>query len=109
MQQTDMTIDSVLVDSNLTLDELAVICAVQPDWLILHIEEGYIQPLPDYQNEWRFSSASLVRVRHIWMLERDFEAVPELAALVADMQDEIAKLKRRLECAGIVQNNAGDD
>jgi chaperone modulatory protein CbpM len=35
------------------------------------------------------------------MLERDFEALPELAALVADMQEEIASLKHRLHCAGI--------
>ena len=101
MQQADNTIDAALEESSLTLKELAAICAVQPDWLILHIEEGYLEPLPDFPTEWRFSSASLVRVRRIWMLERDFEAVPELAALVADMQEEIANLKHRLYCAGI--------
>jgi len=101
MQQTDINIDAVHEETSLTLSELAAICAVQPDWLILHIEEGYLEPLADNQNEWRFSSASLVRVKRILMLERDFEAVPELAALVADMQEEIATLKQRLHCAGI--------
>jgi chaperone modulatory protein CbpM len=57
--------------------------------------------LPSPKNEWRFSSASLLRVKRILLLERDFDAVPELAALVADMQEEIAKLKRRPLCAGI--------
>jgi chaperone modulatory protein CbpM len=101
MQQADITIDTVLEESNLTLKELAAICTVQPDWLILHIKEGFLEPLADFQTEWHFSSASLVRVKRIWMLERDFEALPELAALVADMQEEIASLKHRLHCAGI--------
>lgn len=101
MQPEDILIDTILEDSSLTLKELATICAVQPDWLILHIEEGYLEPLTDFKTEWRFSSANLVRVNRIWMLERDFEAVPELAALVADMQEEISKLKHRLHCAGL--------
>jgi chaperone modulatory protein CbpM len=29
-------------------------------------------------------------------VERDFDAVPELAALVADLAEEIAELRRRL-------------
>ncbi len=101
MQQAEFTIDAVPEESSLTLEELAAICSVEPDWLILHIEEGYLEPLADFQAEWRFSSASLVRVTRIWMLERDFEAPPELAALVADMQEEMAKLRQRLHCAGI--------
>lgn len=101
MQQADNTTEAVADESSLTLNELAAICAVQTDWLTLHVEEGYLEPLADFESEWRFSSASLVRVRRIWMLERDFEAVPELAALVADMQEEIANLKLRLHCAGI--------
>jgi chaperone modulatory protein CbpM len=34
-------------------------------------------------------------------LERDFDAVPELAALVADMLEEIDELRARLRAAGI--------
>jgi chaperone modulatory protein CbpM len=101
MQHNDHPIDAAIEESGLTLAELAALCAVEPDWLILHIEEGLLQPLSQPQTEWRFSSASLVRVQRLWSLERDFEAVPELAALVADMQEEIADLKRRLHRAGI--------
>lgn len=101
MLPSENTLDAIPEESYLTLEEIAAICAVQADWLILHIQEGYLEPLPDSANEWRFSSAGLLRVRRILQLERDFEAVPELAALVADMQEEIAKLKQRLHCAGI--------
>jgi chaperone modulatory protein CbpM len=34
-------------------------------------------------------------------LERDFEAEPELAALVADMLAELDALRVRLRCAGL--------
>jgi chaperone modulatory protein CbpM len=34
------------------------------------------------------------------MLERDFDAVPELAALVLDLEDEVAALRARLRRLG---------
>ena len=101
MLTSETTLEAVPEETYLTLKEIAAICAVQEDWLILHIQEGYLEPLPHVENEWRFSSAGLLRVRRILQLERDFDAVPELAALVADMQEEITKLKLRLHCAGI--------
>lgn len=100
MQQTNTLINAVLEDDGLTLMQLAAICAVEPDWIVRHIEEGLLQPLSQHQ-EWRFSSAHLVRVRRIVTLERNFEALPELAALVADMQEEIDDLRRRLHRAGL--------
>ena len=101
MQQQNTLIDAILEDGGLTLEQLAALCSVEPEWLISHIEEGLLEPLPQHQNEWRFSSTSLLRVRRIVVLERDFEAVPELAALVADMQEEIDTLRRRLRRAGL--------
>lgn len=101
MPQTDPTKPDFLEVSSFTFEELATICSVPADWLTLHIEEGLLQPLPEYPGEWRFSSASLIRVKRIYLAERDFEAIPELAALVADMQEEIARLKQRIKLAGI--------
>ena len=100
MHQTNTLIDAVLMEGGLSLEQLAALCKVEPEWLIRHIEEGLLEPLPQ-QNEWRFSSTSLLRVRRIVIMERDFEAVPELAALVADMQEEIDALRRRLRQAGL--------
>jgi chaperone modulatory protein CbpM len=100
MQTTENLLEAVLEDSGLTLQQLAAICAVEPEWVTKHIEEGLLSPLQQ-QSEWRFSSAHLVRVRRIVSLERNFEALPELAALVADMQEEIDELRRRLRRAGL--------
>ena len=51
--------------------------------------------------EWRFSGADLRRAQRMRALERDFEAAPELAALMADMLEEIDELRARLRRAGI--------
>ena len=50
---------------------------------------------------WHFDAVALKRVRCMVRLERDFDAVPELAALVADLQAEIDRLRRRLARAGL--------
>lgn len=101
MQQQNILLDAELENDGLTLNQVAALCAVEADWLLRHIEEGLLDPLPQHQNEWLFSSSSLLRVQRIVVLERDFEAVPELAALVADLQEEIDSLRRRLRRAGL--------
>lgn len=101
MQPQDTQIDAVLEDGGLTLEQLAALCSVEPEWIVHHIEEGLLEPLPRPSSQWRFTSTHLLRVRRIVVLERDFEAVPELAALVADMQEEIDTLRRRLRRAGL--------
>ncbi len=98
--QNDL-IDAELEDNGLTLEQLAAICVVEPAWIIQHVEEGLLEPLLPQPSEWRFSSAHLMRVRRIVVLERNFEALPELAALVADMQEEIDLLRNRLHLAGL--------
>jgi chaperone modulatory protein CbpM len=45
---------------------------------------------------WRFTSAALVRVRRIANLESAFDADPQLAALAADLMEEVARLRRLL-------------
>ena len=100
MQHSEQLIEPDIGEAELSLAELAVSCAVHPDWLIQHVQEGLLEPLNPEQSQWRFSYRNRIRVQRILVLERDFDAVPELAALVADMQEEIAELKRRLYRAG---------
>jgi chaperone modulatory protein CbpM len=100
MQPQDKLIEAELEDNGITLEQLSTICAVEPNWITQHIEEGLLEPLQQ-QTEWRFTSAHLVRVQRIMVLERDFEAIPELAALVADLQEEIETLRKQLLRAGL--------
>ena len=50
---------------------------------------------------WRFPGTALARARRMRQLERDFDAVPEMAALVADLLEEMDALRARLRRAGL--------
>jgi chaperone modulatory protein CbpM len=50
---------------------------------------------------WRFSGVSLLRARRMRQLERDFDAVPELAALVADLLEEMDTLRAQTRRCGM--------
>jgi len=101
MPEANQVITAILEEGGLTLQQLAQLSEVEPEWISRHIAEGLLSPGKEHSGEWRFSSASLLRIRRIVSLERDFEAVPELAALVADLEEEIAMLRKRLRRAGL--------
>ena len=85
-----------------TLEELCAACSLEREWLVRRIEEGLF-PVPGgiLAEEWRFSSSGLSRARRMRALERDFDAVPELAALVADLLEEMDELRTRMRRAGL--------
>ncbi|NWG39701.1 MAG: MerR family transcriptional regulator [Hydrogenophilaceae bacterium] len=101
MNEHDIHVVSLLEDTWLTLEQMAAACTVEPEWLVRHIEEGLFPHAESVAGVWRFTGASLLRARRMRQLERDFDAVPELAALVADMLEEIDELRARLRAAGI--------
>jgi len=71
----------------ITLEELTVVCAVSTQWVQQRVAEGL---LPE-----RFDTLAVRRVRRMRALERDFDAAPELAALVADLLEELDALRAR--------------
>lgn len=101
MRDEDILTGAVLEEACLSLEELARACSVTPDWVRRHVEEGLLSSLGGVSTEWRFTSRELWRARHIHALERDFDAVPELAALVADLLEELDALRARLRRAGL--------
>ncbi len=101
MHDEDVLIGSLIEDSWLTLEQLAAACAVEPAWLTHRIEEGFLPRVECVAGVWRFSSAAVQRARRMRQVEQDFEAGPELAALVADMLDEIDELRAQLRALQI--------
>src|SRR5690349_345826 len=97
---TAATVTCVVLDDDapLTVEELARACAVEPDWIVERVEAGYLGSFGGGRRhtEWRFASAELVRTRRLVALERDMDANPELAALVADLMEEVQRLRQRL-------------
>ena len=80
----------------LTLEELCSACALERDWLVVRVREGLIAVEGSSDAEWRFTTATLSRVRRMRDIERTYDAAPELAALVADMLEEMDALRARL-------------
>ena len=96
-----MSDDDILEDACLTLDQLCAACALEREWLIRHVEEGLIPVSGTAVAEWRFTTAHLARARRMREIERNFDAAPELAALMADMLEEMDELRAQLRRAGL--------
>ena len=101
MRQEEVLIGALLEDACLTLEELSRACAVPPGWVIEHVRDGLLPAPGDSPSAWRFSSRDLARARQMLRFERDFDAVPELAALVADLIEELDDLRAQLRRAGL--------
>jgi chaperone modulatory protein CbpM len=101
MRNDEILIGTLLEDSWLTLEQAAAACTVEPTWLLRHIEEGLFPHAESLAGTWRISSVGLVRARRMRALEREFDAVPELAALMADLLEEMDALRLRLRSAGL--------
>lgn len=91
-----MITGSPIESSGLTLEQVAAACSVEPAWVLRCLDEGLLPRAESVAGVWCFSSASLLRARRMRQIERDFDAVPELAALVADLLEEVDDLRARL-------------
>jgi chaperone modulatory protein CbpM len=101
MHDDDPLIGTPVEDSWLTLEQVAAACAVEPTWLLCRIEEGLFPHAESLAGTWRLSGLALLRARRMRALERDFDAVPELAALMADLLEEVDELRMQLRRAGL--------
>lgn len=83
----------ILDEDGLTLAQIAGACALEEAWLVRHVEEGFIPATGGSPADWRFTVSALTRVRRMRHIERAFDADPALAALVADMLEEMDQLR----------------
>lgn len=100
MTEHEVFVGVLMDDSWLTLEQVAAACVVEPEWLLGHIEAGLFPDAESIAGVWRFTAEARLRARRMRQVERDFEAVPELAALVADMLEEVDSLRARLRVSG---------
>lgn len=75
---------SLFAERELDLDTLCRLAAVDLAWLDAHASLLH----PAGSDAWL-----LARVRRLVWLEREFDAVPELAALVVDLEEELQRLR----------------
>ena len=99
------TLEAMLDELELSVDELCRLAGVNPPWVQERVALGVLSVVSaegthgaqGATEHWRFNAIALRRVRSMARLERDFDAVPELAALVVDLEDEIAALRAQLQ------------
>lgn len=86
-----------------TAADLARACGVAEDWVQSRVEAGVLQ-VDRASGAWRFDSVTLVRARRIAQLESTYDADPQLAALAADLIEEVTRLRRRLKELGVKED-----
>lgn len=96
MSHVEWVIATLTEECHLSLQQLSSLCAVEPEWVLRHLDDGLLSAIKQDGDEWVFSSAELLRAKRILSIERNFDALPELAALVADLQEELDGLRRQL-------------
>ena len=101
MADKDIVEGRIMEGAALTVEQFCAVCAIEEEWIVRHVEEGLFTVSGRSVTEWRFSAADLRRAQRIRLLEQNFDAAPELAALVADMQQELDELRARLRRAGV--------
>lgn len=88
-------------EATLGLEEFAVACGAPAVWIVEIVQAGVLAAREGEPQAWRFDSPDLARAHRLRRLQQDFEADLELAALVLDLTDEIARLRTRLKRAGL--------
>ena len=101
MLDQPMLIGALLEEACLTLEQLCNAGGVSPEWVTRHVLEGRLRAPGDQPSQWRFGSRHVWRVRQLRHLEIAFDAEPELAALVADLLEELDSLRARLRNLGM--------
>ncbi len=95
------TVEALIEECWLDSAQLCRMAGVSEAWLHERVTRGLLQASARHtQDTWLFDAGDLRRVRRIASLERDFDAVPELAALVADLEDELQQLRSLLHRRG---------
>jgi chaperone modulatory protein CbpM len=90
----------LLDESSLSLEAFASACRVEVKWVVERIEAGHLNNnFKKHEKTWCFKSEDIVRARRLLSIEQSFDADAELAALVADLIEEVNQLKQKLKVA----------
>jgi chaperone modulatory protein CbpM len=79
----------------LRVEEMARLCCVTTDWLTARIEQEVIHAV-QRDGAYYLSSATVIRVQQVFKIEQTYDADPQLAALVADLVQEVRYLRQQL-------------
>ncbi len=84
-------------DYKLALTDICEKCEVPESKVIAYIEEGVVEVQGNEVKLWRFTEASIVRIRQANRLEQDLRLNPAGAALALELMSQIEDLKNELK------------
>ena len=97
MNVEEIPVLAVLDETWLNLTDLCHLAGVTEVWVRDRMSDGLLVENTSVAVEtFHFSAGDLGRLKRMAQLEQDFDAVPELAALVVDLEQELAVLQARL-------------
>ncbi|MCB1669326.1 MAG: chaperone modulator CbpM [Porticoccaceae bacterium] len=82
---------------DLTLKEVCERCVVSAQKVITLVEYGVVEPEGGQFSEWRFSSASYLRLKKALRIQRDLEVNEPGVALAIDLLDRLEQAKQEIE------------
>lgn len=96
------TMLEVIDDDSLDAVSLAHACQRNVAWVQARVVDGVLTPSTGNRNpsaidSWRFAATCIVRARRVALLEHNYEADPQLAAMTVDLMEEVLELRRRLQ------------
>ena len=80
----------------LRVEEMARLCCVTIDWLHERIEQEVIHAV-HREGTYYLSSVTVIRVQQVAKIEQTYDADPQLAALVADLVEDVQQVRRQLK------------
>jgi chaperone modulatory protein CbpM len=80
----------------LRVEEMARLCCVSTEWLQARIEQEVVHAV-HRDGTYYLSSATVIRVQQVAKIEQTYDADPQLAALVADLVEEVQHLRQQLK------------
>lgn len=99
-ESDDIVLEATLDELWLDMDDVCRMACVEVTWVQARLDGGALSAQrTEAGDAWRFNHLTLCKIRRMACLERDFDAVPELAALVIDLEEEIQRLRERLKWA----------
>ncbi len=82
-------------DAWIPAEDVARVCRLSLDWITTRIEDDVL-PARSRGGRYYLTCATVWRVQQIERIERQFDADPQLAALVTDLMEEVRALRQRL-------------
>jgi chaperone modulatory protein CbpM len=80
----------------LHIEEIAKLCCVSTQWIHTRIEQEIIHAVKK-DGHYYLTGSTVLRIQQVARIEQTYDADPQLAALVADLVEEVRNLRHRLQ------------